>query len=304
MVAKHKLMVGLVQEQWHADPKEHQAKLAAGIAEAAQKGAQLVCLQELTLSPYFCSRADVTAEAFIEEIGTGPSSLFASEMAKMHHVYVVISLVEKGEHGNCYNTAVTFSPEGTIVGKTRKQHIPSGEGYHETNSFTPGKPEYPLHSVAGYQVATPTCYDQWFPELARAYGIKQADIIVYPTAIGAEPEAPDFDSQIMWQQVQMGHAIANNCFVIAVNRVGKESMDNGQYLSFYGSSFIAAPNGKFLAQAPRDKAAVLVAELDFAMRDQCRELFPFMQQRRPEDYGILTQGKNPGLLPNLYGNKS
>lgn len=302
------LTVGLVQQQWYSDPQEHEKHLESSIEQAAKQGAQLVCLQELSLSPYFCSRADVSPEAYSEEIGSGPSSIFASRVAKKYQVYLIISLVEKGEKGNCYNTAVTFAPDGTLLGKTRKLHIPSGEGYHETLSFTPGAPEYPLHNILGHAVATPTCYDQWFPELARIYALKGAELLVYPTAIGGEPTAPGFDSQPMWQAVQIGHAVANNCFVIAVNRIGSESMgkdSQGQekFLTLYGSSFIAAPNGKILAQAPRDKAAVLVATLDFTLREECRRLFPFYQQRRPEDYPLLTAGKNPDLLPDLYGYK-
>jgi len=299
------LIIGLVQQAWYPNPQEHEEMLEKGIAEAAAQGAQLVCLQELSLSPYFCSRADVSPKEYIEEIGTGRSSVFASRVTKKHGVYLVISLVEAGEQGNCYNTAVTFAPDGTIVGKTRKQHIPSGEGYNETYSFTPGTPEYPLHEVAGYQMATPTCYDQWFPELARIYGTKGAQVIVYPTAIGGEPTEPGFDSQKMWQTMQMSHAIANNCFVIAVNRIGTESMGkdkNGQEqgLTLYGSSFIVAPNGSILAQAPRDKPAVLVATLDFKLRKTCQRLFPFHTQRRPEDYQALTIGENPALSPDLY----
>jgi N-carbamoylputrescine amidase len=303
---KKTLTVGLVQQKWYPDPKEHKAKLAAGIAEATGKGARLICLQELTLSPYFCSRADVKADAYIEELETGPSVSFAREMAKKYNTYIVISLVEKGEVGNCYNTAVTVAPSGVLVGKTRKQHIPSGEGYNETLSFTPGAATYPLHDVDGYKLATPTCYDQWFPELARIYGQKGAEILAYPTAIGGEPTAPGFDSQRMWQSIQCSHAITNNCFVIAVNRIGTERMDNDsngneRSLTLYGSSFICGPDGQIIVQAPRDQECVLVATLDFSFRDECRRLFPFFMQRRPKDYAALTEGENPELLDNLHG---
>lgn len=304
--SKKKLTVGLVQQQWYPNADEHKKHLQAGIAEAAEKGARLICLQELTLSPYYCSRAEVKPDEFIEDIETGPSLGFAREMANKYNVFIVISLVERGEVGNCYNTAVTVGPEGIIVGKTRKQHIPSGEGYNETHSFTPGLPSYPLHSVDGCKVATPTCYDQWFPELARIYGQKGAELIVYPTAIGGEPTAPNFDSQPMWELMQRSHAIANNCFIVAVNRIGTESMDkdhhgNNRDLTLYGSSFICGPDGKIITQAPRDKAAVLVATLDFSLRDECRRLFPFFNQRRPKDYVELTKGQNPALIDELYG---
>ncbi len=300
------LRVGVVQQQWYQDPEEHRAKLEEGIIQAAKQGATLVCLQELTLSPYFCSKPDVSPKAYIEDIQTGQSYQFASRIAKKLGIYIIISLVEKGEYGNCYNTALTVDPDGSIVGKTRKQHIPSGQGYNETFSFTPGDPEYLLHDVAGYKVATPTCYDQWFPELARIYGLKGVDVIVYPTAIGGEPTEPCFDSQKMWEISQVAHAINNNCFVVAVNRIGKESMGqdvqgNEQYLTLYGSSFIAAPNGVILAQAPRSEPAVLVADLDFSLRDTCSRLFPLKQQRRPEDYHLLIMGENPKLEAKLFG---
>jgi len=292
-------IVGLVQQPWYSDPHEHKKHLEAGIASAAAQHARLICLQELTLSPYFCSRIDVSAHDYIEPWDTGASAQFAIAMATKYNVYIVISLVEQG-HDNCYNTAITVAPSGIIIGKTRKQHIPSGEGYHETHSFTPGEPLYPLHDVDGHTLATPTCYDQWFPELARIYGQKGAEIIAYPTAIGGEPTAPDFDSQPMWQAMQVSHAIANNCFIIAANRIGTESMGNGKGLTLYGSSFICAPTGRILAQAPRDKSAVLVATLDFTLRDTCRALFPFYAQRRPEDYLPLVEGKNPALISELY----
>lgn len=299
------LRVGLVQQQWYPDPVEHKAKLEAGITEAAEQGATLVCLQELTLSPYFCSNRAATPEAYIEPLETGPSYQFASGMAKKLGVYIIISLVEKGEYNNCYNTALTVAPDGSIVGKTRKQHIPSGEGYNETFSFTPGDSRFPLHEVAGRKVATPTCYDQWFPEVARIYGLKGADLIVYPTAIGGEPTEPGFDSQKMWEISQVAHAISNNCFVVAVNRIGTESMGSeGQDLTLYGSSFIAAPNGVILAQASRSEPAVLVADLDFNLRDTCKRLFPLREQRRPRDYQMLVKGKNPQLEESLYGYSS
>lgn len=292
------LNVGLVQQAWYPDPIEHKKHLENGISEAAARGARLICLQELTLSPYFCSRADTSASAYIEELETGPSADFARAMATKYQVFIIISLVERGPNDNCYNTAITVNPEGIIIGKTRKQHIPSGEGYNETHSFTPGDPLYPLHDIDGHQLATPTCYDQWFPELARIYGLKGAEILAYPTAIGGEPTAPEFDSQAMWQAMQVSHAIANHCFIIAANRIGTENMDpdnegRERELTLYGSSFICAPNGEILAQAPRDKAAVLVATLDFNLRALCQRLFPFPLQRRPQDYSFLIEGQNP-----------
>lgn len=279
-MTQNKLTVGLVQEQWHEQPKEHQDSLASGISSAVQQGAQLVCLQELSLSPYFCTRSDVDGSPFMEDIATGPTAQFVGAMAKKHNIFITTSLFEKAG----YNTAVAFNPEGALIAVTRKQHIPSGEKYHEDFYFKPGDSDYPVHNIAGHQLGLPTCYDQWFPELSRIYGLKGSEILVYPTAIGGEPTAPGFDSQPMWQKVMVAQGIMSNNFIIAINRVGTE--DN---LQFYGSSFISTPMGEILAQAPRDKSAVLVAELDFGQRALWGRLFPFAQQREPSTYQELVR---------------
>ncbi|MDR3502772.1 MAG: carbon-nitrogen hydrolase [Legionella sp.] len=275
-----KLTVGLVQEKWHENPKEHQDKLEAGIQAAAQQGATVVCLQELTLSPYFCTRSDVDGKPYMEDIHTGPTAQFVSKVAKTYNVSITSSLFEKAG----YNTAVAYNSQGELIAITRKQHIPSGEKYHEDFYFKPGDSDYPIHEIAGHRWGLPTCYDQWFPELSRIYGLKGAEILTYPTAIGGEPTAPDFDSQPMWQKVMIAQGIMSNTFVIATNRIGSE--DN---LEFYGSSFISTPMGEILAQAPRNQPAVLVAELDFSQRALWGRLFPFAQQREPETYQELVK---------------
>jgi N-carbamoylputrescine amidase len=275
-----KLIVGLVQERWHEDSKEHQDSLASGIYRAAQQGAQLVCLQELTLSPYFCTRHDVDGAPYMEDIHSGPTAQFVGAMAKANKVSITASLFEKAG----YNTAVAFNPRGELIAITRKQHIPSGEKYHENYYFKPGDSDYPVHTIAGHQLGLPTCYDQWFPELSRIYGLKGAEVLVYPTAIGGEPTAPGFNSQPMWQKVMVAQGIMSNTFVIAVNRVGTEDD-----LEFYGSSFISNPMGEVLAQAPRSQSAVLVAELDFSQRALWGRLFPFAQQREPSTYQELVR---------------
>ncbi len=272
------LTVALVQEQWIEDSIKHQANLADKIKEAACAGAKLVCLQELTLSPYFCTRFDVDASIYQEDLHQGPTARFVAEQANKHGISITASLFEKAG----YNTAVAFGPDGHLTGVTRKQHIPSGEKYHEDYYFKPGDSNYPVHQIAGAKVGLPTCYDQWFPELSRIYGIKQTEILVYPTAIGAEPTAPGFDSQPMWQKVMVAQGIMNNLFVIAVNRVGTEDG-----LKFYGSSFISTPMGEIIAQASRDEPQVLVANLDFRDRALWGRLFPFCQQREPHTYHEL-----------------
>lgn len=276
----NKVTVALVQEKWHKNHEEHLHKLATGIYSAAQQGASLVCLQELTLSPYFCTRFDVDPTPYMEDIETGPTAQFISKMAKEHQVSITASLFEKAG----YNTAVAFNPEGQLIAVTRKQHIPSGEKYHEDYYFKPGNSDYPIHQIAGHKLGLPTCYDQWFPELSRIYGLKGAEILVYPTAIGGEPTAPGFDSQPMWQKVMIAQGIMSNTFIIAVNRIGTEDS-----LQFYGSSFISTPTGEILAQAPRNEPAVLVAELDFSQRELWGRLFPFSKQREPETYKELIK---------------
>lgn len=275
-----KLRVGLVQQAWHPDPVKHCENLAAGIQKAARQGAEIVCLQELTLSPYFCTQANRDGRQWMEDPDSGPTASFARAMALEHQVCISASLFEKSGH----NTAIAFDKNGRCLGLTRKQHIPSGQGYHEDHYFQPGDSNYPVYTLAGHQAGLPTCYDQWFPELSRIYGLKGAEMLVYPTAIGAEPTAPGFDSQPAWQTVIRAQGIMANCFMIVINRTGTEDG-----LRFYGSSFISSPLGEILAEAPRDEPAILVAELDFSQRDLWGRLFPFAQQRRPETYQLLMR---------------
>lgn len=285
-MAKNTLKIGLVQEKWSENPQEHQERLASGIYAAAKQGAKVVCLQELTLSPYFCTRHDVDGSPYMEDIHTGPTARFVSAMAKSAQVTITSSLFEK----TGYNTAVAFDESGHLVAITRKQHIPSGEKYHEDFYFKPGDSNYPVHNLAGHRFGLPTCYDQWFPELSRIYGLKETEILVYPTAIGAEPTAPGFDSQPMWQKVMVAQGIMSNTFVVAVNRIGSEDG-----LEFYGSSFISNPMGEILVQAPRNEPAVLVAELDFSQRALWGRLFPFATQREPETYQELLKPRKSSV---------
>ncbi|MBA2651982.1 MAG: carbon-nitrogen hydrolase [Tatlockia sp.] len=283
---KNTLKLGLVQEKWSENPMEHQDRLATGVISAAKQGAEIVCLQELTLSPYFCTRHDVDGKPYMEEIDTGPTARFVSALAKDAKVTITASLFEKAG----YNTAVAFDENGKLIAVTRKQHIPSGEKYHENYYFKAGDSNYPVHNLVGHRFGLPTCYDQWFPELSRIYGLKETEILVYPTAIGGEPTEPGFDSQPMWQKVMVAQGIMANTFVVAVNRIGCEDG-----LEFYGSSFISTPTGEILAQAPRNEPAVLVAELDFSQRALWGRLFPFATQREPETYQDLISSRQSNV---------
>jgi N-carbamoylputrescine amidase len=284
--------IGAVQQRWHSDPDEHEAALAMGIELAAREGAQLVCLQELTLSRYFAAEpgGPAAAGAEPEELPGGRTHRFAAQMAAATGVHVHASLYERadGDDGLGFNTAIVVAPDGELVARTRKLHIPVTAGYHEDRYFRPGPagPDaFPVVALGEAQLGLPTCWDQWFPEVARAYGLAGAEVLVYPTAIGSEPDHPGFDTAPLWQQVIVANGIANGTFMVAVNRTGEEPP-----LSFYGSSFVSDPYGRVLAQAPRDQPAVLVADLDLDQRRDWLELFPLLATRRPSVYSGLTEG--------------
>ncbi|HEY8584221.1 MAG TPA: carbon-nitrogen hydrolase [Capillimicrobium sp.] len=281
------LRVGAVQHRWHPDPDEHQEALAEGIRTAAGEGAALVCLQELTLSPYFAVVEDGPRDA-LEDIPDGPTCRFAARMAAETGAHVHASLYERdpdAADGLGYNTAIVVAPDGDVVARTRKLHIPVTAGYYEDRYFRPGPPDdgFPVIGLGEAKLGFPTCWDQWFPELARAYSLAGAEVIVYPTAIGSEPDHPDFDTEPLWERVIVANGITNGTFMVAVNRIGTEDP-----LTFYGSSFISDPYGRVLVQAPRDEPAVLVADLDLDQRRDWLELFPFLTTRRPDAYRSLT----------------
>jgi N-carbamoylputrescine amidase len=281
--------IGAVQERWHPDPEEHREALAEGIRAAARAGARLVCLQELTLSRYFAvdPGGPEAAGAVPEDLPGGPTHAFATEAARETGVHVHASLYERadGDDGLGFNTAIVVAPDGQLVARTRKLHIPVTAGYHEDRYFRPGPAgddAYPLVALGDLRLGLPTCWDQWFPEVARAYSLQDADVLIYPTAIGSEPDHPGFDTEPLWERVIIGNAIANGVFMVAVNRTGSEPP-----LRFYGSSFICDPYGRKLVQAPREEPAAIVADLDLDQRRDWLELFPFLATRRPDTYGSL-----------------
>jgi len=248
------------------------------VAEAVERGAEYICLPEFSLSPYFPGTRERTGFNWAEPIPDGPSCHFFGGLSKEFGVVVIGSLYEHAADGGLYDTATVHAPSGNLIGVTRKIHIPSGEGYHETDFFAGGD-QFPVIKLDAVSIATPTCYDQWFPELARIYSLAGAELIVYPTAIGEEPGDPSIDSQSAWETVMRGHAIANGVFVAAVNRVGSE---NG--IRFYGSSFICDPSGQVVAQAGRESEEVVIAELNPYDMLHWRDHFPLLHQRRPETY--------------------
>ncbi len=277
---KHSLQVALVQVQWLGSREAMAAQYRRLIAQASAQ-ARLICLPELTLSPYFPATTDPQGFAWAEPLHGGATDALFSELARTHGVSIISSLFEQTGEGRCFDTAIIHDAQGKLAGITRKIHIPYGEGYNETAFFQAGA-DYPVFDAEGVAVAAPTCYDQWFPELARIFSLNGAEFIFYPTAIGAEPTDPAIDTQEAWQTIMRAHAIANGVFVGAANRIG---IENG--VRFYGSSFICDPMGRVLAQAGRDTTEIITAELDAHTLERWRTLFPLLHQRMPQTYSRL-----------------
>jgi len=279
------IRIGLVQLPWLGSMDAMRNEYRVLVAQAAHQGARIVCLPEFSLIPYFPSSKNRSGFDWAEEIENGPSQIFFAELARSHNVYIIGSLFENAGGKHFFDTATIISPNGAIVGTTRKVHIPYGEGYNETDFFQGGD-SYPVYTLDAITVATPTCYDQWFPELSRIYALNGAEFIFYPTAIGSEPTDPTIDTQESWQTVMRGQAIANCIYIGAANRVGEE---NG--VRFYGSSFVCDPMGRVVAQAGRDTTEVLIADLDESLFAHWRKLFPLLEQRRPDTYGKIASAR-------------
>lgn len=289
----------IIQLPWLGSRAQMVAAYRRLIPDAAKQGATLIGLPEFSLSPYLAGTRHPDNFQWAEARHGGETDLLMGSLAKEHNLTIISSIFERrqGVAGSSTNpnstnpndyldTALIHTPDGVLAHATEKMHIPSGDGYHETDYFVGGdyqQVRYPVHTLDSVAVSTPTCYDQWFPEVARMAAIHGAELLFYPTAIGSEPSTPEFDSKDAWQTVMRGHAVANGVFVAAANRVGNE---NG--VTFYGSSFVADPGGNMLAEAPRDEEAVIVAVLEHTTFDQWRQLFPLLRQRRPDAYSSLT----------------
>ncbi|MGE7391440.1 nitrilase-related carbon-nitrogen hydrolase [Streptomyces sp. NPDC004126] len=228
------------------------------------------------------------AEQWLEDVETGPTVRLITELATGLGITVHASLYERAEDGGLgYNTAVCVDSDGGLIARTRKNHIPAFPGYREDLCFRPGDSGFPVVAHQGARFGFPTCWDEWFPELARAYSLAGADILVHPTAIGSEVDLPDFDTRPMWEHAISANGLANALFAIVPNRVGTEGRS-----VFYGSSFISDPYGRVMLRAPRHTPAVLVADLDLDQRRDWLE-FGLMRTRRPELYGTLTERTDP-----------
>ena len=289
MQSVQKFRTGLVQMSCSTDSKVNLSKAESKIEEAAKSGAQVICLQELFRSQYFCR--DEKAELFdLAESIPGPSTEALGKLAKSLGVVVVASLFEKRAHGLYHNTAAILGTDGEIMGLYRKMHIPDDPLYFEKFYFTPGDLGFKNFDTPFGRIGVLVCWDQWYPEGARLTAMQGASILYYPTAIGWHPaEKAEFgEAQTdAWKTIQRSHAIANGIYVAAVNRVGFEGpAERG--LEFWGNSFVADPFGRVITQASADKEEILLVEIDPAMQDEVRRNWPFFRDRRIDAYGAMT----------------
>jgi N-carbamoylputrescine amidase len=286
------LKVGLVQMAMGEEPAPNLAKAVAGVRDAAKRGAQLVVLPELFRSRYFCQSEDAKQFALAEAI-PGPSTETLGALATELKITLVASLFEKRAAGLFHNTAAVLDAERGYLGKYRKMHIPDDPRYYEKYYFTPGDLGFKVFDTKRLKVGVLVCWDQWYPEAARLTAMQGAEILVYPTAIGWHPEEKAQYGERQhgaWETIQRSHAIANGCFVVAVNRTGFEPDPRGQGgIEFWGQSFIAGPDGRVLARAPVDREAVLVEEIDLGEIDASRAGWPFFRDRRIDAYTNITQ---------------
>lgn len=288
MSSTKQVRVGLVQMSCSATPSENMAKAIAGIRTAAEQGAQIICLQELFTSLYFCDVEDYSNFNLAESI-PGPSTDALAALARELGVVVVASLFEKRTHGIYHNTTAVLDADGAYLGKYRKMHIPDDPSYYEKFYFTPGDLGYKVFTTQYATIGILICWDQWYPEAARITALMGAEVLFYPTAIGwatSQDEATNQEQFQAWQTIQRSHAVANGIHVVSVNRVGFEQ--NGA-MQFWGGSFVANPFGRVLYQAPHDREVVQVETLDLAQTDRYRTHWPFLRDRRIDSYQPITK---------------
>lgn len=287
------LRIGILQQKKTADIIENMKAIEENVIDLARRGAELIILSELHNSLYFCQVEDVNNFDLAETI-PGPSTDFFGELARRLGVVMVISLFEKRAAGLYHNTAVVIEKDGTIAGKYRKMHIPDDPAYYEKFYFTPGDLGFhPIQTSVG-KLGVLVCWDQWYPEAARLMALQGADLLIYPTAIGYETSDTPEEQQrqrTAWTTVQRGHAVANGLPVVTVNRVGFEPDPSGQTkgIQFWGSSFVAGPQGELFYQASDDDEESLVLDIDLGHSEQVRRWWPFLRDRRIDEYGDITK---------------
>ena len=289
------MKIGIIQQHNTADREDNKARLAEKIRKLALEGAELVVLQELHNGLYFCQTEDVSVFDQAETI-PGPSTTFFGELAKELQVVIVTSLFERRSTGLYHNTAVVLEKDGTIAGKYRKMHIPDDPGYYEKFYFTPGDLGFqPIQTSVG-RLGVLVCWDQWYPEAARLMALAGAELLIYPTAIGYDPNDTPEEQQrqrMAWQTVQRGHAVANGLPVVTVNRVGLEpspiTHQPSTQIPFWGTSFVAGPQGELLYEAPTDQEVEAVVKVDMQRSEQVRRWWPFLRDRRIEAYDEIVK---------------
>lgn len=288
------LNVGIVQQPNGNDAADNRSRIAASVRELAAGGAQLVVLQELHDTPYFCQTEDVDLCGLAQDIDAGESARFYSQLAAQCGVVLVTSLFERRAPGLYHNTAVVFERDGSVAGRYRKMHIPDDPAYYEKFYFTPGDLGFtPIQTSVG-KLGVLVCWDQWYPEAARLMALAGAEILIYPTAIGwADYDTDDerMRQREAWITVQRGHAVANGLPVVTVNRTGHEPDPSGATggIDFWGTSFVAGPQGEFLFTAPAKEAVAAVVQIDMERSEQVRRWWPFLRDRRIDAYHDLTK---------------
>jgi len=288
------LKVALIQHACNADRSQNMALIAEHIQQAAAQGAQLVLLQELHNSLYFCVQEQADNFDLAETI-PGPSSEQLGQLASQHQLVIVASLFEKRAAGLYHNTAVVLEKDGSLAGKYRKMHIPDDPGYYEKYYFTPGDLGFePIKTSVG-TLGVLVCWDQWYPEAARLMALKGAELLLYPTAIGWDPDDSSDEQQRQrdaWITIQRSHAVANNLHVLSCNRIGFEPDPSGQTAGarFWGSSFVCGPQGEIIAQQDEQQAGVLLANIDLQKTEKSRRIWPYLRDRRIDAYdGLLRR---------------
>ena len=298
------MKIGIIQQHNTGNREDNKVRLAEKIRKVAHEGAELVVLQELHNGLYFCQTEDVSVFDQAEPI-PGPSTEFFGQLAKELQVVIVTSLFERRATGLYHNTAVVLEKDGTIAGKYRKMHIPDDPGYYEKFYFTPGDLGFqPIDTSVG-RLGVLVCWDQWYPEAARLMALAGAELLIYPTAIGYDPnDTPEEQERqrMAWQTVQRGHAVANGLPVVTVNRVGVETLPQPlqggekdapqgglEGVPFWGTSFVAGPQGELLYEAPTDQEVEVVVEVDMQRSEQVRRWWPFLRDRRIEAYNDITK---------------
>ena len=290
---QNKIKVGFIQQHNTNDINDNMQRLKKGIEQLAKQGAQLIVLQELHNSLYFCQIETVDNFDLAEPI-PGPSTAFFSEIAAANNVVIVTSLFEKRAAGLYHNTSVVIEKDGSIAGKYRKMHIPDDPAYYEKFYFTPGDLGFvPIQTSLG-KLGILVCWDQWYPEAARLMALNGAELLIYPTAIGYESSDAEEEKQHQreaWTTVQRGHAVANGLPVIAVNRVGFEPdpSQQTQGITFWGSSFVAGSQGEFIYRASETEEECTIVEIDLQRSEQVRRWWPFLRDRRIDEYHNITK---------------